>query len=576
MAKNDAWKTHAGDVVLNGKTIHYDTPAYVNSVMSIFQEYKGGGGGAAPAAPAPVAAPAPATPPSAFAPLQNVLGQIGNLTQSSPTDSPGIAGLKTAANVVPSAFHFAGGVLNSLLHPIDTISQIAQHPVQSLIPQGVREGASGLAGYATGDRIGKASDLEAAQRDFTNDPVGTVAPLVLLGRGAAGAVDSATGAAAKAGMADYVANIGDNTAKGVPIPSGVGTDLGGAIDRGISRVARPIVGTGQSVFGKASDVVRGGPAPDTVAIANKILAGGSTDLAKLGAKVLPTIDLTGVKTYSDLSQRLGSAIDTNMAEVDKHFASSPEPVKLTDLTQRSKGIASINYVSEALKNLHELYTKTRDVRAAGQIKSVMDKARTVGLTPSEINMLARKYGTEFGDKAFSKRSGDPLTSVNAQAYENVRTGLKETARSLLKDDSAKVLDKNTSDMIRVKKRADLLREKVNDLEAKIEQRGLLTRAGRAVGGAADVLTGGVVRGFVQKFLLDSNRGNKSFNYKGLEENLNKNIKKMNYLERLNDNTLRGVIGKALRTLNELPESPTRKAGALKAATVFGRPTSVGK
>lgn len=48
--KDDAWKKNVGDTTINGKTIHYDTPAYVDSVVGEFQKLKGT---ASPAQPKP-------------------------------------------------------------------------------------------------------------------------------------------------------------------------------------------------------------------------------------------------------------------------------------------------------------------------------------------------------------------------------------------------------------------------------------------------------------------------------------------------------------------------------------------
>ena len=561
-----------GKVGTNKYGVKYDVPAYVQKGMAAALEIKkqreaNGGGQTAYGLP-----PAPTLPPVNAADDESAQS-TGAFFPSAQGDTPLVAGAKAAGNLIPSAFGFAGGVVNSLLHPIETVKQIVQHPVESLIPEGVRQAASGIAGQITGDRIGNGADLDNAQRNFVNNPFGTVAPVVFAGRGAAGAVDSATGAIAKARMPGYVENIAENTANRVPIPQG--TNFGGAFDSAISKVASPVVGAARSTFGKAGEVVRGGPKLTSEDYAGEILQGDSA-MKTTGAKVLGELDTSGnkgISTYEDLVDRLGKAIEDNQTKTDAEYAKDTTPRQLPELTVRSKGLASINYVKEALKGLDEFYTKARDVESAAWAKTMTKKAKSEGLTPAEINLIAKKYGGEFGQKAFSRQTGEPLTSVNAQAYENIRTGLKSTARGFLKDDAAKTLDKNTSEMIRVYEQAKKVQEKVNSLDQRIQQRGILQKAGRLAGGALDIATGGLVRGFFQKLLLDSNRGYKSMNALNFEENLAANMKKLQYLERMNDTTLARLIVKTMSGVDKLPE-PVRKAAqeTVRAATVFGRPT----
>ncbi len=572
---------NSGSPEWEGKTgtnkfgVKYNVPQYVDTVSKAYQALKSGQTPSYGETASTIKTPAPEATPD-----QESAARTGSVFGATTGEGPLAAGLKTAGNLIPSAFGFVKGAIGAL-NPVNTLKNLAAIPGafnEAVAANGGSVGstlahtAEALPGEAYKATVPLAArdllggDLAGAQREVTNDPFGSIAPLVLGGRGIAGAVDSATGAAAKANMADYVKNIEENTKAGVPIPKG-GTNFGGAVDSAISKTSEAVTKPLGYAFGKTAEAARGGPKLTPEDYAGEILQGDTT-MRSTGAKVLGKLDTKGargVETYDDLSQRLGSAIEENQAKVDTEYAKDNTPVRLAELTQRSKGIAPINYVSEALKGLQEFYSKSRDVQSAAWAKNMATRAKTTGLTPSDINTIAKKYGGEFGSKAFSRVTGEPLTSVNAQAYENVRSGLKTTARNLLKDDAAKTLDKQTSDMIKVKEAADKVREKVNALDQRIQQRGLLTKVGRAVGGVVDIATGGIIRGFFQKILLDSNRGNKSFNSLQIEENLAANLKKLQYLERVNDGTLVRIIKETMGKVNDIPNARPAQV------SVFGRP-----
>jgi len=592
-----------GKVGVNKYGVRYDVPKYVDAVATAYQGFKAGSKN-------PLIKSSPSTvgeeqrvSPEQMADMASG-EKYGAFFPAVTGESPLGAGLRTAANLPTSTFNFAKGAIDTL-NPVNTVNNVAQIPgafsalskesggvipaiaatakeiphtaYEMLVPEAIRSGISALGGFAkhpeeilptlgnmipgvnipTNYQADIDKPLQQAERAMVNDPFGQVAPVVLAARAAAGTVDAATGGLAKAKMVDYVKNIEKNTAEGTPIPKSTGTNFGGAMDTAISKTAQAVEAPVQYAFGKAGDFARGGPKLTAEDYAGEILQGDSK-MRTTGARVLSQLDTKGkksVSTYDDLSQRLGSAIEENQAKTDLEYAKDTTPVKLNDLTQKTPGAAPINYVSEALKGLQEFYTKSRDVQSAAWVKNMLARAKTTGLTPAEINQIAKKYGGEFGTKAFSKVTGEPLTSVNAQAYENIRTGLKLTARSFLKDDAAKALDKATSDMIRVKEAADKVLEKVNALDQRIQQRGILTRLGRALGGVVDIATGGLVRGFFQKILLDSNRGNKSYNSIQIEENLKANLKKLQYLEKVNDSTLLRIMKETLSTVNNLPETP---------------------
>lgn len=588
----EGWEKKVG---VNRFGVRYDVPAYVQKGMAAALQIRQ----ARAASQMPQMPAIPQMSPSQQADQASGL-RTGAFFPSQQGESGMMAGLRTAGNLAPSAFNFARGVVDTL-NPFRIARDVFQNIPQAFgelvsqqggsvagaigatareaprtvfdtfVPIGAQQAASGIAGMATGDRIGRAQDLEEAQRNFVNDPIGTVAPLVLGARGAAGLIDRTTAGVAASRMGSYVDNIGRNVDQGVPIPRATGTRLGSMMDDAISRTARPITESTRTAFGRGREAVGAQPPKSAAEVAGEIVQ-GDTRMQPIAQRVLtdPGLDTQGVKTYADLASRLESSIQQNISRVDAEYARNPNPVRMADLTQRSKGVGSINYVAEALKHLDELFTKSRDMERAAQIRQLRTRARREGLTASEINQVARVYGAEFGKKAFNPRTGDPLTSVNARLFENVRSGVKKTARNLLADDAAKALDKSLSEQIRVKTRIDQLVEAVNRLEQRVERRGLLQKAGRALGGTLDLVTAGFLRAFVQKFLVDSNVGNKSFNYLGIEERLAANLKRLQYMERVNDSTLVGILARAAREINQLPETVSKPATAVRSATVFGR------
>jgi len=277
---------------------------------------------------------------------------------------------------------------------------------------------------------------------------------------------------------------------------------------------------------KAAHLIR--PKPTAEQALGQVLQGKTKDLAK-GKKALAAIDTTGVKTYADLSKKIDDAIPDYARKVDAELMKDPITYSLDDLStvQKTKGGKDVtsNFVKDSIEHLEELYTKIGDPVKAGNMTELLEKVKVGGLTKKEVNDLARVYGSEFGDKAFSRVTGDALTSVNAQAYENVRQGLKEVARRGLSD-SAKELDSTISSLYNTRKLISKNVEAANRLRQKIDERGLGEKIGRGVLVALDVATAGVVKGAVLK-LLPRGLGYKVKNFIDLEESLARNLKIIN-------------------------------------------------
>jgi len=255
----------------------------------------------------------------------------------------------------------------------------------------------------------------------------------------------------------------------------------------------------------------------------QILQGKPKDI-KEGVRALSAIDIKGIDTFGDLKSRLRDKISKLSRQVDNDLGTDATKRKLKDLGSvitGESGNISVNPVETALKQLDELYSKTGDSKKLIKIRDTISKAQNEGLTNLEINNLARKYGSEFGSKAFGK-NGDPLTSVNAKLFENTRTDIKEVARSGIKGKEAQIADQTTSSLINTEKLIQKNLEAVNKLQQKIQQRGLLEKIGHNLTKYADVLTGGSIRGLVGG-LLPRGVGNKTLNALDIEEVLAKNL-----------------------------------------------------
>jgi hypothetical protein len=326
----------------------------------------------------------------------------------------------------------------------------------------------------------------------------------------------------------------------------------------------------------AKNVVK--PAPTANEALGQILQGKSATLTKdyaKGERAFSNIDVKNVKTYSDLKTRLDEAIPIYSKRVDDELSKDttiyPMDRLITPQRTSSGKMIKQNHVETALDNLGELYTKTNDPVNAQEMIDLMVRAKTQGLSKFEVNNIARQYNAEFGRKAFSPQTGDPLTSVNAQAYENTRKGLKDVARRGLSD-NAKELDQTISSLYNTRRLVEKNVERVNALRQKIDQRGLGEKIGGALLTTLDTLTMGVGKGAVLK-LIPRGMGYKVKNALDLEKSLARNLK-------IVDETLAAKgdqqIINAIRKLNSQkalpPGNPTE--GTLNNVSIPGKEMNV--
>lgn len=229
--------------------------------------------------------------------------------------------------------------------------------------------------------------------------------------------------------------------------------------------------------------------------------------------IIPDAALSKVNTYSDLSNAINDQIKPLVQEVDTALDTDPTKRPISEYTTtvgEGANATKINYVQEAINNLKELYTTTSDVDGLSYIKDLQTKTEGLagtdgkiiknasGLSYKDVNDLSRKYNVEFGSKAFSKTTGDALTSVNAQKFENIRKGLKETARQGLQGDVAKAADAKLSTLYDAKKTIDKMKQKVNTARQKAVKPTAVQKIAGGVVKAADIVTGGLGKAILKE------------------------------------------------------------------------------
>jgi len=261
---------------------------------------------------------------------------------------------------------------------------------------------------------------------------------------------------------------------------------------------------------------------------------GKTDDLVLAQKAIESIDIKGIKTYAEFADALQKKIPELAQIVDKNLKEgSKDPLSGNVIAKTLPELATIeksasgkevvtNYVENALNQLSELYGKTGDAVEKANIDELIVRATTDGLDKQEINNIARQYGSEFGSKAFSKVTGDPLTSVNAQMYENTRRGVKEVARSGITDKLAQKADDTMHAIYNTSKLIEKNVESVNALKQKMREKGIVGKTVSYLYGVTDTLSGGSLSSIATK--LFKNSKDEGLNFIELEKLLESNLK----------------------------------------------------
>lgn len=264
--------------------------------------------------------------------------------------------------------------------------------------------------------------------------------------------------------------------------------------------------------------------PDVNKVVWKIIQWKEKDI-KPAIDALSQIETKWVKTYKELWTKLREWNQKLMQSVDEILTKDARQVTPDMFTKTVKAwdqVISKDYMSDVIDNLTELYTKWWDIDKQAKILNVKELYNKWALKLKDANDLLRVYSSEFWDKAFSKVSQEPLTSVSAQQYENIRKWAKELLRSQFTDDWLKQLDQAYSKSTKTLKFIDDMSDKVNKLQQKVQERWFIENITRKLWRWVDLITWWGVRWFLTSF-LPSNIGNKVLNSLDLQDQLAKNL-----------------------------------------------------
>ncbi|MCK9602120.1 MAG: hypothetical protein M0R06_23950 [Sphaerochaeta sp.] len=255
---------------------------------------------------------------------------------------------------------------------------------------------------------------------------------------------------------------------------------------------------------------------------------------------------TEAKSYGAMKKEAEGVIGKMAEAVDRRMATDPLP----RLPSSLKGDDSY-FIGKALSDMFSVYQKTSSIDDAKRVGSLWSKFNEQGLTTKEINDLAKEYGTTFRSKAF-KRTGEPATSWNGEGYENVRVGVKKTARNLLPDDTARELDEAMSKVYAVKNHSEELADEVMRAKNRVIPQGVMSRLGGALGkgigwasrkvGLSQLITELAPSLFKADVKLDA---------VALEKQLASNLRQLRRLNGMND---AGLVDELVRLADEASKS----------------------
>lgn len=393
--------------------------------------------------------------------------------------------------------------------------------------------------YATEAVTNPIETLKGVAKGIPGQAAGLVKLAEMPGKAITGAIANVTGTQAPQGLdfkpveeltapSNKAQEVGYAASGLLPVERAVGSvELATrGLTGGANIIAKGVKPTVE-VTKKGINLVKEGISP-TISAEKAIgqVAQGKAGTEKIVEKGLGAIDTKGVKTYKDLNVKLEEAIPSLSQKVDQELLKDPVARNIKEYTTKLKTVSGdpveVNYVQNALKDLKELYDSTGDVVKSKEIENLLGYGDELQLDRKTVNDISRKYGEEFSTKAFSKVTGEPLTSVNAQKFENTRKGLKDVARQGLGGKEAQALDDKLSSIYNTQKLIAKQEEAVNKLKNKIEERGWLSKATYTAIKTLDTLSGGVIRGATDA-VLSRGTGLKTLNALDLEKNLEKNL-----------------------------------------------------
>lgn len=363
---------------------------------------------------------------------------------------------------------------------------------------------------------------------------------------------------------------------GLEVAAGEDKTIGGAIGETVTTglTSAALDAATMGIFRLAQPLLKAKGAAeltkDLTKTAGRAVQATQDDLGK-AAKALQLIDTTNVKTYEDLGSVIESRLTSIRNAQDEVLGAVQESKPLKAFAKtigEGKNSVVTNPVQSALNGLEELYSKTGAAEDLVRIKSLKDAAKN-GLTPKQVNDIAREYGKGF--KAFSDATGQPITSVNAKLYENIRKGVKNAAREVMPNDATRVMDDEMSNLITTKDLSDDMAKAVQKLSNRIEERGLWSTIASKVGSGIDIALGRTPSSLFSSLLLRGNVGMKQLNSLQIQKSLPKNLEKIRKLAEQIDTLPEGeVVGRIKELIGNIAEVGIKStASGLGAGSVGG-------
>lgn len=270
-AGEGAPNAYEGNSGTNSSGVHYDTQQYAANVQKYAEQLYNAQSGGVQA--------------GTMAPADTSLPSYGATFPASPNDNLLVGGLKSLGNVPSSVWGLGAGILNTVTHPVQTLTNLGSAAIGGVENlTGQNAGGNPDSNQQMANNIGHAimqryGSWDAFKNTLTNDPAGAaldIASLVTGGEGLAakGAdlADMALGTDRAAVAADNFANAGKT---GLNVMPQAGT-YGSAVRSGIStmndlalgtlgKIAAPIT----SIPGKIFDATVGGAKEDVLAAAQR-------------------------------------------------------------------------------------------------------------------------------------------------------------------------------------------------------------------------------------------------------------------------------------------------------------------
>lgn len=264
-------------------------------------------------------------------------------------------------------------------------------------------------------------------------------------------------------------------------------------------------------------------------------AGADPDTIRAAQESLSQLDTTDIKTFADLNSKQRDRIEALANKQDEVLEAYSETIT-PDTAGRYNKVGDKTVVDtpvqDALDGLKTAYTKGGEVSKAAEIDQLIEKFNSEGLTLKEVNDLARRYNLEFRDRAFTK-TGDPKTGYNAEAYENIRRGVKDVIDERTTEDSIfKSLDIEMAKVYQTLRATEKLEDQVAKKLQKLEKEGFFKKVGRGVGAAVDIATLGGVRAFLARILPRGYATSNTMSVLEIEKNLQKYLKELDRIEEL--------------------------------------------